>query len=82
MLSCSLPESARNSTNIRARVAEKLFWLGVVFDPRANAERKSLISQLESRVGLYVVPTDEELMIARHTLSLLKTRGISVSPIG
>ncbi len=71
-----------NSTNIRARVAEKLSWLGVAFDPRANAERKSLISQPESRVGLYVVPTDEELMVARHTLSLLKTRGISVSPIG
>jgi len=71
-----------NSANIRARVAEKLSWLGVAFDPRANAERKSLISKPESRVGLYVVPTDEELMIARHTLSLLKTHGISVSPIG
>ena len=71
-----------NSANIRARVAEKLSWLGVAFDPRANAEGKSLISQPESRVGLYVIPTDEELMIARHTLSLLKTRDISLSPIG
>ena len=61
-----------NSPNIRARVAVKLSWLGVAFDARANAERKSLISKPESRVGLYVVPTDEELMIARHTLSLLK----------
>lgn len=67
-----------NSASIRARVAEKLCWLGVAFDPRANAEGKSLISQPESRVGVYVVPTDEELMIARHTLSLLKTRDISV----
>ncbi len=66
-----------NSPNIRARVAEKLSWLGVAFDPRANAERKSLISQPQSRVGLYVVPTDEELMIARHTLSLLKARNHS-----
>ncbi len=70
-----------NSANIRARVAEKLSWLGVAFDPRANAERKSLISKPESRFGLYVVPTDEELMIARHTLSLLKTQGISVNPV-
>ena len=70
-----------NSANIRARVAEKLSWLGVAFDPRANAERKSLISKPESRVGLYVVPTDEELMIARHTLSLLNTRDISVNSI-
>ncbi len=66
-----------NSPNIRARVAEKLSWLGVAFDPRANAEGKSLISQPQSRVGLYVVPTDEELMIARHTLSLLKARNHS-----
>ena len=37
-------------------------------DPAANAAAKSLISRPESRVALYVVPTDEELMIARHTL--------------
>jgi acetate kinase len=60
-----------NSPTIRARIAEKLAWLGAVFDPAANAERKSLISRPESRVALLVVPTDEELMIAQHTLALL-----------
>ena len=60
-----------NSITIRSRVAERLSWLGAAFDPAANAARKLLISRPESRVGLYVVPTDEELMIARHTLSLL-----------
>src|SRR5256886_990009 len=60
-----------NSPTIRARIAEKLAWLGVVLDPAANTERKSLISRPESRVVLLVVPTDEELMIARHTLALL-----------
>jgi acetate kinase len=60
-----------NSPIIRARIAEKLAWLGVVFDPAANAERKLLISRPESRVVLLVVPTDEELMIAQHTLALL-----------
>ena len=60
-----------NSVTIRARIAEQLAWLGVAFDPAANAARKSLISQPQSRVALYVVPTDEELMIARHTLSML-----------
>jgi acetate kinase len=60
-----------NSPTIRARIAEKLAWLGVVFDRAANAERKLLISRPESRVILLVVPTDEELMIARHTLALL-----------
>jgi acetate kinase len=60
-----------NSAMIRARVAEKLHWLGVVLDPEANATRKSLISRPESKVQLLVVPTDEELMIAKHTLALL-----------
>jgi acetate kinase len=60
-----------NSPSIRARIAEKLAWLGVVIDPAANADGKSLISRPESRVVLLVVPTDEELMIARHTLALL-----------
>jgi acetate kinase len=65
-----------NSVTMRARIAEKLAWLGVVLDPAANAARKSLISRAEGRVGLYVVPTDEELMIARHTLALLAQRGL------
>jgi acetate kinase len=60
-----------NSPIIRARIAEKLAWLGAVFDPAANADGKSLISRPESRVVLLVVPTDEELMIAQHTLALL-----------
>ena len=60
-----------NSIKIRARVAEKLAWLGAIFDAAANETGKSLISRPEGKVGLYVVPTDEELMIARHTFSLL-----------
>jgi len=63
-----------NSVTIRARIAEKLAWLGVAFDAGGNAARASLISKPESRVALYVVPTDEELMIARHTLALLPSR--------
>src|SRR5262245_2645835 len=64
-----------NSVTMRARIAEKLAWLGVALDPTANAERKTLISQPDSRVAIYVIPTDEELMIARHTLALLSARG-------
>ena len=62
-----------NSVTIRARVAEKLGWLGVSFDPAANAAGATLISQPQSKVGLYIVPTDEELMIARETLALLNS---------
>jgi len=60
-----------NSPKIRTRIAEKLAWLGVVLDPAANADGKTLISPPASRVVLLVVPTDEELMIAQHTLALL-----------
>ena len=63
-----------NSPAIRGRVAAKLGWLGVSLDPAANAAGKSLISGANSKVGLYVVPTDEELMIARHTLALVSAR--------
>jgi acetate kinase len=69
-----------NSGAIRARIAENLAWLGVVLDPAANAEGQSVISRPESRVVLLVVPTDEELMIAQHTLALLPqqaTRGMA-----
>ena len=62
-----------NSTVIRARVAEKLAWLGVDFDPAANASGNSQISRPHSGVALYVIPSDEELMIAKHTLALIRS---------
>jgi len=61
-----------NSATIRERVAKKLAWLGATFDRAANTLSKTLISQPQGRIALYVVPTNEELMIARHTLSFLK----------
>jgi acetate kinase len=60
-----------NSATIRARIVEKLVWLGAILDPAANSDVKLLISRPESRLALLVVPTDEELMIAQHTLALL-----------
>jgi acetate kinase len=63
-----------NSARIRARVAEKLGWLGVALDPAQNSRHAQLISSADSRIPVYVVPTDEELMIAQHTLSLLTNR--------
>ncbi|HYI26342.1 MAG TPA: acetate/propionate family kinase [Bradyrhizobium sp.] len=63
-----------NSIGIRARIAEKLGWLGVALDPVANAEHALRISTPDSRVPVYVVPTDEELMIAQHTLAMLMDR--------
>jgi len=60
-----------NSNGIRARVAAHLGWLGAALDATANARHARLISTKNSRIPVYVIPTDEELMIAQHTLSLL-----------
>jgi acetate kinase len=68
-----------NSASIRARVMDQLKWLGVTLDPAENARHGRLISRSDSRIPVYVVPTDEELMIAQHTLSLL-TNARSASP--
>ncbi|AWI60699.1 acetate/propionate family kinase [Sinorhizobium fredii] len=62
-----------NSAPIRARIAEGLTWLGAELDPAANDAGSALISTATSRVALHVIPTDEELMIARHTLALINT---------
>ena len=59
------------SAIIRARIAETVAWLGAALDPAANEAGQAIISRPESKVGIYVVPTDEELMIARHTSALL-----------
>ena len=65
-----------NSPLIRSRVSKKLAWLGTLCDPVANGAGKTVVSEPHSKVRLYVVPTDEELMIARHTLALLGDRTI------
>jgi acetate kinase len=63
-----------NSASVRARIAEQLAWLGIALDPTENSRHARLISRSDSRVPVYVVPTDEELMIAQHTLSLLTNK--------
>ncbi|MBP1886139.1 acetate/propionate family kinase [Sinorhizobium mexicanum] len=60
-----------NSAPIRARIVEGLAWLGAELDPAANEAGAMLISAAASRVAVHVLPTDEELMIARHTLALI-----------
>jgi acetate kinase len=60
-----------NSASLRALVAAKLGWLGVELDPAANETAKTKISTPQSRVTLLVVPTDEELMIAQHTVAVV-----------
>lgn len=63
-----------NSSAIRKRIIEKLGWLGVQLDPAENANQSVKISG-PGGVPVYVIPTDEELMIAKHTLSMLGSMG-------
>jgi acetate kinase len=56
---------------VRSRIASALGWLGIAVDDRANAAHERRISTAESRVAVYVIATDEERMILRHTQALL-----------
>jgi acetate kinase len=56
---------------IRAGVVERLAWLGAELDQTANNAGSMTISTAKSGVDVLVVPTDEELMIARHTMATL-----------
>lgn len=60
-----------NSAEIRERVCEASAWLGLELDEAANNARGPRISKPGSKVSAWVVPTNEELMIARHTWNLL-----------
>jgi acetate kinase len=60
-----------NSPEIRRRICEASAWLGIEFDAEANNGKASRISRPQSKVSAWVIPTNEELMIARHTGSLL-----------
>jgi acetate kinase len=59
-----------HAPEIRRRVCEGARWLGIELDEAANARGDICISQ--SRVSVWVAPTDEDLMIARHTTACLK----------
>jgi acetate kinase len=56
---------------VRERVCAQAAWLGVTLDPDANAQGGPRISAPDSRTAAWVIPTNEELMIARHTRDLL-----------
>ena len=59
---------------VRAAVCERLRWLGVSLDSHANDRGGPQISAADSRVAVHVIATDEEIVIARHTLAALARR--------
>jgi acetate kinase len=66
-----------NSAEIRKRICKASAWLGIDVDDDANARGGPCISSAASKVSAWVIPTNEELMIARHTgmmLGLIEAR--------
>jgi acetate kinase len=64
-----------HAVKIRARVCHDARWLGIELDADANGRNGPRISSATSKVSAWVIPTDENLMIARHTRQLLDRRG-------
>jgi acetate kinase len=60
-----------NSAEVRRRIGTACAWLGVELDDAANTANGPRISTAKSKTSAWVIPTNEELMIARHTQSLL-----------
>jgi acetate kinase len=63
-----------NAPVVREAVAQRLTWLGLELDLDANTRGESWISRPQSRIACHVIATDEELMIARHTLGVMRGR--------
>ncbi|HEY3813251.1 MAG TPA: acetate/propionate family kinase [Caulobacteraceae bacterium] len=61
-----------NAAAVRAAICERLSWLGLTLDPTLNAKGgEARISTPDSRVAVWIVPTDEEAIIVRDALALL-----------
>jgi acetate kinase len=62
-----------NAAPIRARVCEDAAWLGVRLDPAAALRGDLHISTADRPVSVWIIPTNEDLMIARHTLACIRS---------
>jgi acetate kinase len=62
-----------NDAQLRAAVVTKLAWLGAGLDRDANERHGPRISSQDSKISVWVIPTNEELMIARHTVAIVST---------
>ena len=60
------------SPEIRARVLRRLHWLGFSLNEAANLADGPLLTRADSERPAYMIPTDEEIVIARHTLTLIR----------
>jgi acetate kinase len=60
-----------NAVAIREGVLKGLSWMGITFDPSRNTAGNETISSDNARIGVFIIRTNEELMIARHTAHLV-----------
>ncbi len=65
-----------NSAQVRQQICDRLNWLGVALDNSANAVHKSVISCPNSSVKVLIIPTNEELIIAQETQSLIANKQV------
>jgi acetate kinase len=63
------------SSAVRARLCERLAWLGAAIDESANQANQAVISQASSALTVCVIPTNEEAVIARHTAVVINSLG-------
>ena len=61
-----------NAAAVRKAICQRCSWLGLELDEAANHDHKERISTSDSRVAALVIKTDENLMIARHALALVR----------
>ena len=61
-----------HAQDIRSAIGERLAWLGVRIDAAANDEGRERIGDGDSPVEVFVIPTNEELAIARHCAEVLR----------
>jgi acetate kinase len=67
------------SAPVRAALCGRLAWLGVKLDDQANMSNRPRISASDSAVSVWAIPANEELMIAQHTLALIRPKRRSPS---
>ena len=70
-----------NQPETRARLAGRLGFLGIELDEAANRRGELRISPAGARVATFVIPTDEEIVIAHHTLRLSTTKTPAPEPL-
>ncbi len=63
-----------NDPAMRARICQRLRWAGVEIDSAANQANAAAVEAPDSAIAVRVIPTDEELMIARHTIATIGVR--------